>query len=136
MDDAHEATAQQQITAFWSTVATAYEDHGGNVPALDSAEYAAWVDAIRGLLPPPPSDVLDVGTGTGFAALIAAGPGHRVTGLDASKAMLHEARSHAVFGRRAGEEGKIDRAGSRRSRGGRRDHLPGCAGEPQSAANE
>lgn len=88
-------SVQRNITAFWDTVASGYEAHPGNVPERDSAEYAAWVDAVRDLLPPPPAAVLDIATGTGFIALIAASLGHRVTGLDASAGMLAEARAEA-----------------------------------------
>jgi SAM-dependent methyltransferase len=88
-------TVQEHITAFWSTVAPEYETHPGNVPARDSAEYGAWVEAIRDVLPPAPADVLDIATGTGFVALIAAGLGHRVSGVDLSSAMLEEARAEA-----------------------------------------
>jgi len=87
--------AQARITGFWSTIAREYEAHGGNVPARGSAEYGAWVDAVRELLPPAPADVLDIATGTGFVALIAAGLGHRVTGIDLSPAMLREAEAEA-----------------------------------------
>ena len=86
---------QNNITAFWDTVASGYEAHPGNVPERDGAEYAAWVDAVRQLLPQPPAAVLDIATGTGFVALIAASVGHRVTGLDASAGMLAEARDEA-----------------------------------------
>ncbi|MGD9890173.1 MAG: class I SAM-dependent methyltransferase [Dehalococcoidia bacterium] len=91
----HDEMVQAHITAFWSTVAPEYEAHPGNIPARDSAEYGAWVDAIRDVLPPAPADVLDIATGTGFVALIAAGLGHRVTGIDLSSAMLDEARAEA-----------------------------------------
>jgi ubiquinone/menaquinone biosynthesis C-methylase UbiE len=87
--------AQEKITAFWSMVAPYYEAHEGNVPTRDSAEHAAWIEAMRGLLPAPPADVLDVGTGTGYLATIAAALGHRVTGIDLSDAMLAEARENA-----------------------------------------
>lgn len=86
---------QARITVFWSTVASSYEAHGGNVPARESVEYNGWVKAIAELLPPAPADVLDIATGTGFVALIAAGLGHRVTGIDASSAMLDQARAAA-----------------------------------------
>ncbi len=94
MPPSHEPV-QERITGFWSAVAPEYEAHGGNVPARGSAEYAAWVDAIRDLLPPVPADVLDIATGTGFVALIAAGLGHRVTGIDLAGPMLNEARTAA-----------------------------------------
>ncbi len=64
-------------------------------PALESAEYGAWVRAIERLLPAPPADALDIGTGTGFVALIASQLGHHAIGLDLSTAMLAEARMHA-----------------------------------------
>ncbi|HZQ37733.1 MAG TPA: methyltransferase domain-containing protein [Dehalococcoidia bacterium] len=94
MSPSHEP-AQARITGFWSTVAPEYEAHGGNVPARGSAEYGAWVAAIRELLPPAPADVLDIATGTGFVALIAVGLGHRVTGIDLAGPMLGEARAEA-----------------------------------------
>jgi SAM-dependent methyltransferase len=86
---------QERITAFWSTIAADYNAHPGNLPRRESAEYEAWVRAIERLLPTPPADVLDIGTGTGFVALIAAGLGYRVMGLDLSAAMLAEARTEA-----------------------------------------
>jgi SAM-dependent methyltransferase len=89
------AEAQSRITAFWSLVARDYEAHEGNVPARDSAEFAAWVDAVAGLLPGSPADVLDIATGTGFVALIAASLGHRVTAIDLSAEMLGVARASA-----------------------------------------
>ena len=86
---------QDQITAFWTLIAPQYESHPGNVPAVGSPEHERWVAAIERLLPRGPSDVLGVGTGTGFVALIASQLGHRVIGLDLSSAMLSEARLHA-----------------------------------------
>jgi ubiquinone/menaquinone biosynthesis C-methylase UbiE len=87
--------AQDNITAFWSAIASDYEGHAGNIARLGSAEYAAWLDALGAALPPPPADILDVGTGTGFAALLAAELGHRVTGVDLAEPMMAVARSHA-----------------------------------------
>ena len=92
---AHDDWIQDRITGFWNTIAAGYEAHEGNVAALGSDEYKAWVEALRDLLPPAPADVLDVGTGTGFVALIAAELGHRVVGTDLSAAMLAEARREA-----------------------------------------
>lgn len=91
----HDTDIQDRITAFWTAVAQYYGLDPSNVPGLESTEYRAWISAIEQLLPSQPSDVLDVGTGTGFVALIASQLGHRVTGLDLSAAMLAEARMHA-----------------------------------------
>src|SRR4029077_10576018 len=60
-----------------------------------TAEYAAWVDAIRTALPPAPGAVLDVGTGTGFVAFIAASLGHQVIGIDLAEPMIAIARAEA-----------------------------------------
>ncbi len=94
--DAVMSDPQENITAFWSMVAPDYEAHAGNVPQTSSAEHAAWIEAMEGLLPPASADVLDIGTGTGYLALIAAGLGHRVTGIDLAPTMLAEAQASAT----------------------------------------
>jgi ubiquinone/menaquinone biosynthesis C-methylase UbiE len=86
---------QENITTFWSAVAPFYNSDPSNVPGLQSAEYEAWVRAMEKLLPLPPADILDIGTGTGFVALIASQLGHRAVGLDLSAAMLAEALRQA-----------------------------------------
>ena len=88
-----DSNVQENITTFWNTVAPFYQKDPSNVPSLESAEYGAWVRAIERLLPAPPADVLDIGTGTGFVALIASQLGHHAIGLDLATAMLAEARA-------------------------------------------
>lgn len=83
---------QARITAFWNVVAPGYNTPD-NVATRGSAAYDAWRETIRSLLPSAPSDLLDVGTGTGFVARITAELGHRVTGIDLADQMLHSARS-------------------------------------------
>lgn len=53
--------------------------------------------AVRALLPADrrPLRILDVGTGTGFAAVLLAELGHQVTGVDLSPQMLGRARAEA-----------------------------------------
>lgn len=81
---------QDRITAFWDAIAKHY-DSPENVPFPDTAAYTQWVDALRTVLPDPPARVLDVGTGTGFVARIAAELGHEVTAIDLSAAMIEAA---------------------------------------------
>lgn len=85
--DADDVAAQRNITDFWQTVAPHY-DAPGNVARPGTRGYDDWVAAIRSVLPDAPVRVLDVGTGTGFVARVAAELGHAVTGIDLSAAML------------------------------------------------
>lgn len=80
-------TAQKNITDFWQIVAPHY-DSPDNVAPYATRGYDDWVNAIHAVLPDPPARVLDVGTGTGFVARIAAELGHAVTAIDLSEAML------------------------------------------------
>jgi SAM-dependent methyltransferase len=59
-------------------------------------EHLAWMESLRPFLPPAPADVLDVGTGQGFLALLLADLGHRVIGVDTAEGMLEAARAHAA----------------------------------------
>ncbi|MDR2612548.1 MAG: class I SAM-dependent methyltransferase [Deltaproteobacteria bacterium] len=66
--------------------------------SLVREELAGWKrEAWLGLIAEnagggPPLDVLDVGTGPGFFAIILAGAGHRVRAVDCTEAMVGEAR--------------------------------------------
>jgi len=76
-------------------------------------------------MPAAPADVLDVGTGTGFLALLLSELGHRVRGVDLAEGMLAQARSKAAERRLAvtfevgdamdpsGEDGSVDALVSR-----------------------
>lgn len=76
-----------RIRRYWDRDAATY-DRAPSHGLVSPTERAAWNAALRRLLPTPPSAVLDVGTGTGFLALLLAGLGHRVTALDVSERML------------------------------------------------
>ncbi len=55
-----------------------------------------WLAEIKGVLEEEKKlDILDVGTGTGFFAVLLSGEGHRVKGIDLTPAMLAEARQLA-----------------------------------------
>ena len=56
-----------------------------------------WLAELRRWLPEGKTlDILDVGTGTGFFAILLASLGHRVTGIDLTPAMLEEGRALAA----------------------------------------
>jgi SAM-dependent methyltransferase len=76
---------------YWDVAADHFDDepdHGLRDPRVR----AAWAARLRAWLPDAPSDVLDLGCGTGTLALLAAGQGHRVTAVDRAPRMLARAR--------------------------------------------
>lgn len=98
MTDATPAPArsavQQGITWYWNQHAADYQDF--QEQRLASPDYAAaWSRVWRQALPADASDVLDIGTGTGHAALTVAQSGRRVTGIDIAPAMVEYARENA-----------------------------------------
>ncbi len=88
-------TVQDRITQYWDTRADAYADHQRHRTGTDEYE-AFWAGLWTGVLPQAPSEVPDVGTGTGQVANVHARIGHRVTGTDHSAPMVAEARSDAA----------------------------------------
>lgn len=89
---------QAKINDLWNRASAEYDGeptHGIH----DARQEEAWRTALRAMLPPPPADVLDAGTGTGAIALLAASLGHRVRGVDLSEGMLARARQKAAESR-------------------------------------
>ncbi|MGH3612426.1 MAG: class I SAM-dependent methyltransferase [Pseudonocardia sp.] len=82
------------IQRFWDADAATYDRSSSHHPSTALVR-AAWARTLERLLPPPLSGVLDVGAGTGFLSLLAAGLGHRVTALDLSGQMLDRLRVKA-----------------------------------------
>ncbi|WP_405815295.1 class I SAM-dependent methyltransferase [Streptomyces sp. NBC_01390] len=75
----------------WDAEAATFDDepdHGLRDPVVREA----WADRLRSWLPDRPADILDLGCGTGSLSLLASEQGHRVTGVDASRAMVEHAR--------------------------------------------
>lgn len=88
-----EARLNEQIEAYW-------DERSGDFCRLRLKELSgpcgkAWRQLLAEKLPQAPLQVLDVGTGAGFLAILLAGLGHRVTAVDMSGEMLHQAKQNA-----------------------------------------
>lgn len=76
----------------WDEAADTFDeepDHG----LLDPSVRAAWDERLAGWLPDGAGELLDLGCGTGSLSLLAAGRGHRITGVDLSPRMVERARA-------------------------------------------
>ncbi len=80
-----------RIECYWSRRASSY---GTTRRAeLSSDKKSQWLGEILPYLPgKQPLRILDIGTGTGFFAILMAQHGHTVCGIDMSEAMLEEGR--------------------------------------------
>lgn len=88
LPDAHAA-----IRAFWEREGAEYDQRAAHGISSEP-ERRLWTAALSAI--PERSRVLDIATGTGFVALLLSELGHRVTGVDASEAMLARARAKAA----------------------------------------
>ena len=80
--------------AYWDEQADRFDDqpdHGLRDPSVRQA----WADLLTRLIAPGDSRIADLGCGTGSLAVLLAGQGHRVTGLDASPRMVQAAADKA-----------------------------------------
>jgi SAM-dependent methyltransferase len=88
-------TTKAIIGRYWAEQSATFDLQSLHTPATE-AEWQVWhgiaslLSGERGNL-----DVLDVGTGTGFLALLFAERGHRVTGGDLAGEMVDRAREKA-----------------------------------------
>jgi SAM-dependent methyltransferase len=86
--------ADPDVVAQWEAEAAVFDDeahHRLEEPAMR----AAWAEVLRGALPAPPADVVDLGCGTGSLSVLLAQQGYAVTGIDVSPQMLDRARAKA-----------------------------------------
>ncbi len=86
---------KRDITRLWNKEYKDYDScyaHG----LKSEGEKREWLKLLDGLVEKKPSDVLDVGAGTGFVSLLLAELGHNCKGLDLSKNMLSVAKDKAT----------------------------------------
>jgi Methylase involved in ubiquinone/menaquinone biosynthesis len=81
------------IASYWNIRSSTYTN---GVNGFDEEERAVWKQIFESSLSSSKHlNVLDVGTGAGFLALLFAEMGHKVTGIDLSLGMLEKAKHNA-----------------------------------------
>src|SRR5215467_3491964 len=85
---------QDRINDFWSWRGNSGQP--GDLVIRNDEELKTWMRVLEPLLPPAPSDVVDLGTGQGFIALVVAALGHRTRGFDLAHGQLDRAREYAA----------------------------------------
>jgi len=93
-NDARIDEMQARLNAFWSTRRDNPTPTALNIRT--DAELRVWMETMQQLLPPAPADVVDLGTGQGFLALVFAALGHRSRGFDLAEGMVVKAREFAA----------------------------------------
>ena len=85
---------EQRVKKYWTQRSHDFGTVRKN--ELENEMGQRWLHEIERFLPEGRKlDILDVGTGTGFFAILLAEKGHRVEGIDLTPAMLEEARTLA-----------------------------------------
>ncbi len=85
---------EQRVRSYWT--ARSHDFGAVRRNELDNDMGRRWLAEIERHLPQDRQlHILDVGTGTGFFAVLLAQAGHRVEGMDLTPAMLEEARTLA-----------------------------------------
>ncbi|MGE5675898.1 MAG: class I SAM-dependent methyltransferase [Mycobacterium leprae] len=82
------------VRRFWADLAETFDREPDHVIHTES-QHRAWLDLLGRFAARQPSQVLDVGCGTGFLALLYAELGHAATGIDLASEMIVQARSKA-----------------------------------------
>lgn len=90
-----EPTLQQQITGYWTRRSGDFAVQRRR--ELAGEKHAQWLAELNRYIPAGGGwNILDLGTGSGFFALLLAAQGHTVTGIDLTPAMIDEARRTAA----------------------------------------
>ncbi len=92
MPDMPETSPLPTVLAFWEQQSRSYDDEPDHGLRDDRAR-EAWRARLVEWLPAEPSDLLDLGCGTGSLSRLAVDAGHRVVGVDLTPGMVTQARA-------------------------------------------
>lgn len=82
---------KQRMAHYWAQRVEQFATLRGK--ELQGEKHGQWLEQLQARLPAPTGlDILDIGTGTGFFALLLGAQGHRVTGIDLTPDMVAQAR--------------------------------------------
>lgn len=82
---------KQRMTSYWTQRVEQFS--ALRYKELQGEKHRQWLEELQTRLPASTGlEILDIGTGTGFFALLLGGQGHRVTGIDLTPNMVSEAR--------------------------------------------
>lgn len=98
MPETTDSTTLPTVLDFWEQQSAGYDqevDHG----LRDESAREAWRAHLTGWLPELPSDVIDLGCGTGSLSRLAVDAGHRVLGVDLTPGMVAQAQAKCPEGR-------------------------------------
>ncbi|HSS51163.1 MAG TPA: methyltransferase domain-containing protein [Thermoanaerobaculia bacterium] len=84
---------KKTIAGYWDGRSAGFERIQG---IRNRLQKEGWTGFLSRTVGEPPKVVLDVGTGTGFLALLLAEMGHRVKGLDLSPGMVEQSQRNAA----------------------------------------
>ena len=85
--------AKQGVKDYWEYGSRFYDETPG---VRQEDEELIWMEELSKALGPERKSVIDVGTGTGYIAMILGKMGHQVTGVDFSRNMLELARQRTA----------------------------------------
>ena len=89
-------TIKNRISSYWSQRAETFSAQ--RFREFESEKHALWLNEFKKYFPENQTlDILDVGTGSGFFALLLGGEHHRVVGIDLCEEMIAEARRCSEF---------------------------------------
>lgn len=95
MIEENRKSLEHEMSSYWTERSQSYSDQ--NTAQLQSDRRFAWEKLIFGETGETKKlRVLDIGTGPGFFAILAASRGHDVTAVDMNDDMLEKARQNAI----------------------------------------